>query len=492
MSSATLTENVTVSFTDTPASGKSAAIYLHTHGNFNVGANVQWIGGTNRVSGSTMNLYEFARIQGTNYGSLLTRQVSTNEVQGLAQLLSDFAALEAYAQNLSFNNLDGSAAIQQLPVADDGENSSDKVVRADDSRLNANPNTLLGYDQTTNDTVKASWTIGVGTNQMIHAKAEVWFAGATNTDRGGFTIVGEASRTTTGDLELHTGTTNISKLGTTTGRDAYFSTSGTNFLLNLQGPAGAIANWKYDGRYGILTNGDITILPPSNTLTNGLVAYWKMDEAADGITPVNRADSWINNITLVDAIHTDDLSGKFGQAADFETGDNDTMAVATDLAALDTTNSFTVLAWFRKESASILEYIVSKWNTAGNRSWGMQVSAANIVQFVLSTNGSSATHTLAANTKGAITINTWYHGAIRFDDAANELAIFVDGQKDTLDIGELNPFNSSQPVRVSGHTTNSSLFDGRVDEVLIYDRALTDAEIAEIYNGGTGKEIETN
>jgi hypothetical protein len=492
MNSATLTEAVTVTFTDTPASGKSASIYLMTHGDFNVGADVIWTGNTNRVTSSTINLYEFSRVNGTNYGALLTRQISTNEVQSYSTLLTDFAALQIYAQNLSFNNLDGTATIEQIPYADDGEISSEKVVRADDSRLNSSPNTILEYYQTTNDTVYSSWSVGVGTNEMIHAKAEVWFGAYTNTDRGGFTIVGEASRSTTNDLVLHTGITNISTMGTTSGRDAYFDVSGTNFLLKLKGP-NTIVNWRVDGRYGVLTNADTTATPPSsNTLTNGLVAYWKMDEAADGTTPVDRTDSW-GGYTLIDAAAaTDDNPGKLGSAAEFEASNSETMAVATDVAALDFTSSFSVSLWARKETASVLEYLVSKWNTGSQRSWNINCSGANIFQFAMSTDGgNTAVVTAAATTFGSVTINTYYHIVATFDDTADEMTIYVNGTPDT-ETQTGTPFNSTQPVKVSGHTTTSSLFDGRIDELAIWNRAITSAEVAELYNSGTGYEIPLN
>jgi hypothetical protein len=495
MNSATLTEAVTVTFTDTPASGKSASIYLMAHGDFNVGADVTWTGNTNRVTSSTINLYEFSRVNGTNYGALLTRQVSTNEVQSYSTLLTDFAALQTYAQNLSFNNLDGTATIEQIPYADDGEIDAEKVVRSDDSRLNANPFTILGYDTTTNDTVKefSGWSLAIGTNEVIHAKAEVFFGGTTNTDRGGFTIVGEASRTGTGALTVHTGTTNISRIGTTTDRDAYFDANGNTFVLKLKGPAGTTANWGVDGRYRTITNGMDTVAASSNTLTNGLVAYWKMDEVADGTTPVDRTDSWVNGITLVDtAAATDDNPGKLGNAAEFETGESNTMAVATDHASLDFTSSFSVSLWARKETASVLEYLVSKWNTGSQRSWNINCSAANVFGFAMSTDGgNTAVVTASATTFGSVTINTYYHIVATFDDTANEMKIYVNGTPDTA-TQTGTPFNSTQPVKVSGHTTTSSLFDGRIDEVAIWNRAITSAEVAELYNSGTGYEIPLN
>ncbi len=84
--------------------------------------------------------------------------------------------------------------------------------------------------------------------------------------------------------------------------------------------------------------------------------------------------------------------------------------------------------------------------------------------------------------------DTWYHIAATWDQAAgsDELVIYINGvEEDTLN-------NLPNPAR----TTDSSLtigaqfgdgdyeFDGIVDEVYIYDRQLTPAEVEALYNDG--------
>jgi hypothetical protein len=424
-----------------------------------------------------------------------TALIPSTQVDSLAQLIIDFNALNSYVETLGFNSLDGTATIEQTPYAADGEVSAEKLVRADDSRLNANPNTIIGYDTTTNDTIVefSDWSVSLGTNEMIRAKAEVFFGGTTNTDRGGFTIVGEGSRTGTGALTIHTGITNISTTGTTSGRDAYFDANGNDFVLKLKGPAGTTTTWGVDGRYRVLTNGVDTVAESGNTLTNSLVAYWKMDEAADGTTPVDRLDSWVNDITLVDAATaTDDAIGKIGSAGDFETGQSDTMAVATDVAALDFTSSFSVSVWVRKESSGVLEYVISKWNTSAQRSWNININGSNLAQFAMSTDGGNTLVTTAsATTFGTLSINTYYHIVATFDDTADEMTIYVNGTSDTV-TQTGTPFNSTQPVRVSGHTTSSTTFDGRIDEIAVWSRAITSDEVLELYNSGSGFAIPLN
>ena len=72
--------------------------------------------------------------------------------------------------------------------------------------------------------------------------------------------------------------------------------------------------------------------------------------------------------------------------------------------------------------------------------------------------------------------------------------LYVDGVPDgTFGSGSnLNP-NADLLIggrRVSGNTGIGFPMDGDIDEVLIVDRALSDAEVAGLYNGGSGRILQ--
>ena len=84
---------------------------------------------------------------------------------------------------------------------------------------------------------------------------------------------------------------------------------------------------------------------------------------------------------------------------------------------------------------------------------------------------------------GATTLqaNTWYHVTGVYNAATSELHVYLNGQLDdgTL-VGTVTAAqqNSSANVNIGRRPTGSNFnFNGRIDDVRIYNRALTPAEI---------------
>jgi sialidase-1 len=67
------------------------------------------------------------------------------------------------------------------------------------------------------------------------------------------------------------------------------------------------------------------------------------------------------------------------------------------------------------------------------------------------------------------------------------LRLDIDGkQVSTKNIKENPDRTGDQPLRIGANSINSSHFyNGDIDEVRIWNRGLTDSEIAKIYNSGT-------
>ena len=77
---------------------------------------------------------------------------------------------------------------------------------------------------------------------------------------------------------------------------------------------------------------------------------------------------------------------------------------------------------------------------------------------------------------------------IRFN-GSNQTDLFLDGALIKSITSELtmNLQNTSRPVRIGAGNTNSTpkyWFNGKIDDVAIWDEALTDAEISALYNSG--------
>jgi hypothetical protein len=75
-----------------------------------------------------------------------------------------------------------------------------------------------------------------------------------------------------------------------------------------------------------------------------------------------------------------------------------------------------------------------------------------------------------------VPLNTWTHVAMTYDGTT--LRLFVNGlQVRASVVGGPMPV-SGQPLRIGGNSVWGEYFRGMIDEVRIYNRALTAAEIA--------------
>ena len=82
--------------------------------------------------------------------------------------------------------------------------------------------------------------------------------------------------------------------------------------------------------------------------------------------------------------------------------------------------------------------------------------------------------------------NEWIHFVARYDVESNKITLFKNGvQKDQDDLYDatygVQVQNGTAPLRL-GTRSQWSYFQGRIDDLRVYSRALSDSEILELYN----------
>ena len=82
-----------------------------------------------------------------------------------------------------------------------------------------------------------------------------------------------------------------------------------------------------------------------------------------------------------------------------------------------------------------------------------------------------------------LSTNTWYLITWRYTSSGGEQAMFVNGVLDNSSTGHA-AFQGTGVVYI-GRSHGSNYFDGKIDEVEIFNRALTQAEIIDIYDAGS-------
>ena len=203
-----------------------------------------------------------------------------------------------------------------------------------------------------------------------------------------------------------------------------------------------------------------------NTASAGLVGAWAFDEAS-GATAADQSGKG-NNGTQTNATWI--TGGKFNNTLSFN-GTNAWVTVP-DAATLDLTTGMTVEAWVRPGTTG-------NWRTAvvkeqpGNLVYGIYANtSANRPEAEVFVGGS----TRSIVGPSALPTGSWSHLAATYDGTT--LRLYVNGAEVAQLAVSGSILTSNSPVRIGGNQAwGGEWFNGSIDEVRIYNRGLTPAEI---------------
>jgi hypothetical protein len=218
-------------------------------------------------------------------------------------------------------------------------------------------------------------------------------------------------------------------------------------------------------------------------LIDNLVSYWKLDEASG-----NRADSHGAN-TLTDVNTVGSATGIINLGADFESSSTESLTI-TDAAqvGLDITGDMSLSFWMNLETAIPTAgnqfEIASKTSfVSGNYGWDLYLlnnAGTQLIYFAQSANGTSFTQPSWAFSPATA---TWYHIVI-VQDVGTNVTFYLNGVSQGTGAAVASNFNNAGNFYLArGFSTN---LDGILDEFGIWSKALTGAEVTELYNGGAG------
>jgi sugar lactone lactonase YvrE len=222
------------------------------------------------------------------------------------------------------------------------------------------------------------------------------------------------------------------------------------------------------------------IAPPS-----GMVAWWTAD--GNGVDLIGG-----NNASLCNGASY--AAGKVSQAFNFD-GVNDRAQVA-DTDALKLTASMTIEGWVRADSIPVQsgQILFRGDDRGGLDPYSLGVLSNGNLRFeVVGLNGASA---MSVNTP--MPIGQLVHVAGTLDDASGAMRLYINGELMSQTTTSVRPFRDLDPasnpsIGIGNHggyptSPHNFPFDGQIDELSVYNRALTSDEVQGIYNaGGAGK-----
>lgn len=282
------------------------------------------------------------------------------------------------------------------------------------------------------------------------------------------------SDSTSGGYDTDTSTALLGARGS--GSDAFFTGGLDEVRIYNRALTAAEIQGQYDSVKPENINSSATQAQGVGRLDSGLAGYWKFDDGTSGATPTTAVDASTNgnNGTLIGGPTW--TSGPIGSAINFD-GSDDRVVVAAGTGVIDAKQDVTLSAWINPQSATYRGIIYKGEPGCSEGTAKYMLELNGYFYFYM---GGSSISTGPADISP--TLNQWQH--IVATNSAGGSAIYLNGVRVASGATLPTPSSGSQDWWLSG--CNS--FPGKIDEVRIYNRALSSDEVSQLYrlNAPTG------
>lgn len=268
-------------------------------------------------------------------------------------------------------------------------------------------------------------------------------------------------------------------------------TYGENISVEAQPVDGyTFQNWTEGGsqvstsaRYQFIVTGNrnlIAVYSQNSQNTNSLAGWWRFDnESSENSTFFRDWSNHGNNATCILTSCPIIKPGKFGNALNFD-GSNDYI-VSGNGSSLDITDSITIEAWV-KPGRLDTAYLVKKATRDFTDGYELSLSkATGKAYFRINQKTSKNTYKLFSNSSYPVDGNTWIHLAGVYN--GSHLQIYFNGKLEKSMPGPANISSNTDKLKIGG-PDDLRYFKGAIDEVIIWNRALSPEEINASYNTG--------
>lgn len=215
-------------------------------------------------------------------------------------------------------------------------------------------------------------------------------------------------------------------------------------------------------------------------VNDGLLAYWKLEEPDHS----NRLDSF-DSRTLVEgnAATISNTTGKIGMAAQgYSTAGSLTNADAAYWDAL--TNAFTIVFWMKPGNLGTAGQLVGKDDATSQREFTLQAVGANSIHLYVWDDNPNYKNPIL---NGVLTNSAqWFFVAAKWSRASSNAYLSVNLVSNVV-TGVERMNKKTATLSLLALPNGGVDFGGPIDEVGIWARELSIAELVELYNNGNGK-----
>jgi hypothetical protein len=208
-----------------------------------------------------------------------------------------------------------------------------------------------------------------------------------------------------------------------------------------------------------------TNVAQARVITDGLVSYWSFDKG--GVAGNTVKDDFGNNDGTIDGSVEAANDGKVGEALKFSGGHIDCGA---DKSLTDISDQLTLEVWIKPEKAGWA--ILAGMSRSGGNTYVIAWSDQTRIDFNI-WNGSLETWPLHSDAQPAL--NEWHHVAGVYDGSA--ATIYINGKADKKKDFSGSLKHNGENFWIGARKSDGLPFHGLLDELRVYNRALSQAEV---------------
>jgi prepilin-type N-terminal cleavage/methylation domain-containing protein len=228
-----------------------------------------------------------------------------------------------------------------------------------------------------------------------------------------------------------------------------------------------------------------------HSLGADIAANWNFDEGSG--TTVLDSSGYNHNGTISGAVYTTDTpqkaagqgAGKYALSFD---GTNDYVDFGNQLNL--GSGDFTIEAWVKGNSLTDYARVINKHDGSfdSNKGWAIYANTGNKNAYF----SARANSRIDLDSGTNINTNSWQHIAVTKNSSL--IKIYIDGAFKNSVVSPVGDFNNNYNLNIGRISSGSFYWNGLIDEVRVYNAALTAAEIQQFYVQGleTHKDLATS
>ena len=215
-------------------------------------------------------------------------------------------------------------------------------------------------------------------------------------------------------------------------------------------------------------------------ITSQLVAHYEFENTVglttDDSTANGNDGSWLNAPTW----NADSAVGSYSLDVSGDSSNANSVITVPDDSSLDFTSDFSVAFWYNSNiSQDNFTRIIGAHD--GSQGFIIYADAAGELSFLVSGSTGSV---VASFNSGFITDGSWHHVAAT--NSGSILRLYVDGVLVSISGNTTGTVDPVAPLTIGGESSTQSDFEGKLDEVRVYTRALSTSDVTELYNYSGG------